>query len=139
MTGNLIEKSDVYSFGVVLVELLTGVKPGSHMTLASNENINIVHYFLSSIENNDLRQILTFRVADESEMEEVEIVAELASECLRSSGVKRPTMKRVSEELDSEETEHLLGESSTHATAVIAQPNTQTFESFDIENYSYNI
>ncbi|KAH9699267.1 hypothetical protein KPL71_024285 [Citrus sinensis] len=100
MTGNLIEKSDVYSFGVVLVELLTGVKPGSHMTLASNENINIVHYFLSSIENNDLRQILTFRVADESEMEEVEIVAELASECLRSSGVKRPTMKRVSEELD---------------------------------------
>ncbi|GAY65675.1 hypothetical protein CUMW_242960 [Citrus unshiu] len=100
MTGNLTEKSDVYSFGVVLVELLTGVKPGSHMTLASNENINIVHYFLSSIENNDLRQILTFRVADESEMEEVEIVAELASECLRSSGVKRPTMKRVSEELD---------------------------------------
>ncbi|GAY65674.1 hypothetical protein CUMW_242950 [Citrus unshiu] len=96
----MTEKSDVYSFGVVLVELLTGVKPGSHMTLASNENINIVHYFLSSIENNDLRQILTFRVADESEMEEVEIVAELASECLRSSGVKRPTMKRVSEELD---------------------------------------
>ncbi|KAH9699260.1 protein kinase domain-containing protein [Citrus sinensis] len=153
MTGNLTEKSDVYSFGVVLVELLTGVKPGSHMTLASNENINIVHYFLSSIENNNLRQILSFRVADESEMEEVEIVAELASECLRSSGVKRPTMKRVSEELDrlkrlhenlwaqenSEETEHLLGESSTHATAVIAQPNTQTFESFDIENYSYSI
>ncbi|KAK9175364.1 hypothetical protein WN944_027370 [Citrus x changshan-huyou] len=47
-----------------------GVKPGSHMTLASNENINIVHYFLSSIENNNLRQILSFRVADESKMEE---------------------------------------------------------------------
>lgn len=152
MTGNLTEKSDVYSFGVVLVELLTGVKPGSHMTLASNEKINIVQYFLSSIENNSLRQILSFRVADESEME-VEIVAELASECLRSSGAKRPTMKQVSEELDrlkrlhknlwtqvnSEETEHLLGESSAHATAVIAQPNTQTFESFDIENYGYSM
>ncbi|XP_024034387.1 putative wall-associated receptor kinase-like 16 isoform X2 [Citrus clementina] len=153
MTGNLTEKSDVYSFGVVLVELLTGVKPGSHMTPASNEKINIVQYFLSSIENNSLRQILSFRVADESELEEVEIVAELASECLRSSGSKRPTMKQVSEELDrlkrlhenlwaqenSEETEHLLGESSTHATAVIAQPNTQTFESFDIENYGYSM
>ncbi|KAL9416678.1 hypothetical protein AB3S75_039799 [Citrus x aurantiifolia] len=153
MTGNLTEKSDVYSFGVVLVELLTGVKPGSHMTPASNEKINIVQYFLSSIENNSLRQILSFRVADESEMEEVEIVAELAGECLRSSGAKRPTMKQVSEELDrlkrlhenlwaqenSEETEHLLGESSAHATAVIAQPNTQTFESFDIENYGYSM
>ncbi|KAH9699268.1 protein kinase domain-containing protein [Citrus sinensis] len=147
MTGNLTEKSDVYSFGVVLVELLTGVKPGSRMTLGSNEKINIVQnivqYFFSSIENNSLRQILSFRVADESEMEEVEIVAELASDCLRSSGSKRPTMKQVSEELDrlkrlhenlwaeekSKETEHLLCESSTHATAVIAQPNTQTFES----------
>ncbi|GAY63567.1 hypothetical protein CUMW_226620 [Citrus unshiu] len=157
MTGNLTEKSDVYSFGVVLVELLTGVKPSSRMTLGSNEkkNIvqNIVQYFHSSIENNSLRQILSFWVADESEMEEVEIVAELASECLRSSGSKRPTMKQVSEELDrlkrlhenlwahenSKETEHLLGESSTHATAVIAQPNTQTFESFDIENYGYSM
>lgn len=153
MTGNLTEKSDVYGFGVVLVELLTGVKPGSHMTLASNEKIDIVQYFLSSIENNSLSQILSFRVADESELEEVEIVAELASECLRRSGAKRPTMKHVCEELDrlkklhenlwaqgnSEETEHLLGESSTHATAVIAQPNTQTFESFDIENYSYSM
>ena len=153
MTGNLTEKSDVYSFGVVLVELLTGVKPGSRMTLGSNEKINIVQYFLSSIENNSLCQILSFRVADESELEEVEIVGDLASECLRSSGSKRPTMKQVSEELDrlkrlhenlwaqenSKETEHLLGESSTHATAVIAQPNTQTFESFDIENYGYSM
>ncbi|KAK9175361.1 hypothetical protein WN944_027367 [Citrus x changshan-huyou] len=66
-----------------------GVKPGSRMTLASNEKINIVQnivqYFLSSIENNSLRQIFSFRVADESEMEEVEIVAELASECLRKA------------------------------------------------------
>ncbi|KAK9175360.1 hypothetical protein WN944_027366 [Citrus x changshan-huyou] len=83
MTGNLTEKSDVYSFGVVLVELLTGVKPGSRMTLASNEKINIVQYFLSSIENNSLRQILSFRVADENEMGEVENVAELAGKLMR--------------------------------------------------------
>lgn len=62
---------------------------------------------------------------DESEMEEMEIVAELASKCLSSSGTIRPTMKQVSEVLDRlkilhenlwaqenwEETEHLLSES----------------------------
>ena len=144
----------MYSFGVVLVELLTGVKPGSHKTLASNEKISIIQYFLSSIEDNSLRQILSFEVGDETEMEEIEIVAELASKCLRSSCLNRPTMRQVSEELDrikklhdnlwaqenSEETEHLLGDSSVsnrfqHATAEIAHPETHSVVSFDIENY----
>ncbi|ESR37267.1 hypothetical protein CICLE_v10030285mg, partial [Citrus x clementina] len=142
------------NFGVVLVELLTGVKPGSHKTLASNEKISIIQYFLSSIEDYSLRQILSFEVADETEMEEMEIVAELASKCLRSSCLNRPTMRQVSEELDrikklhdnlwaqenSEETEHLLGDSSVsnrfqHATAEIAHPETHSVLSFDIENY----
>ncbi|KAH9727154.1 protein kinase domain-containing protein [Citrus sinensis] len=139
-TGILTKKIDVYSFGVVLVELLTGMNPDSYVALASNEKISMVPYFLDSIENNSLRQILNFQVADESEMEEIEIVAELASKCLRIRGTERPTMKEVSEELDrlrrlqenywarknNEESEHLLGESSTYATAVIAQPDTQT-------------
>ena len=149
MTGILTKKSDVYSFGVVLVELLTGMNPDSYVALASNEKISMVPYFLDSIENNSFRQILNFQVADESEMEEIEVVAELASKCLRIRGTERPTMKEVSEELDrlrrlqenywarknNEESEHLLGESSTYATAVIAQPETQTVVSIDIENY----
>ncbi|KAH9783167.1 protein kinase domain-containing protein [Citrus sinensis] len=148
-TGILTKKSDVYSFGVVLVELLTGMNPNSYVALASNEKISMVPYFLDSIENNSFRQILNFQVADESEMEEIEVVAELASKCLRIRGTERPTMKEVSEELDrlrrlqenywarknNEESEHLLGESSTYATAVIAQPETQTVVSIDIENY----
>ncbi|KAL9431920.1 hypothetical protein AB3S75_027014 [Citrus x aurantiifolia] len=100
MTGKLTEKSDAYSFGVLLAELLTGLKPGSGMTLASNEGISMVQYFLYSIENNSLRQILNVQVADESEMEEIETVAGLASKCLSLSGRRRPTMKQVSEELD---------------------------------------
>ncbi|KAK9205745.1 hypothetical protein WN943_016015 [Citrus x changshan-huyou] len=149
MTGKLTKKSDVYSFGVVLVELLTGKKPGSCMTLASNKKISMVPYFLNSIKNNGLRQILNFHVADESEMKEIEIAAELASKCLRIRGTERPTMKQVSEELDrlrrlhenfwaqkkNKETEHLLGESSSYATAVIAQPDARTVVSIDIENY----
>ncbi|KAK9205744.1 hypothetical protein WN943_016014 [Citrus x changshan-huyou] len=130
-------------------ELLTGMNPSSYVALASNEKISMVPYFLDSIENNSLHQILNFQVADESEMEEIEVVAELASKCLRIRGTERPTMKEVSEELDrlrrlqenywarknNEESEHLLGESSTYATAVIAQPDTQTVVSIDIENY----
>ncbi|GAY69244.1 hypothetical protein CUMW_270460 [Citrus unshiu] len=148
-TGKLTKKSDVYSFGVVLAELLTGKKPGSCMTLASNKKISMVPYFLNSIKNNGLRQILNFHVADESEMKEIEIVAELASKCLRIRGTERPTMKQVSEELDrlrrlhenfwaqkkNKETENLLGESSSYATAVIAQPDARTVVSIDIENY----
>ncbi|GAY44748.1 hypothetical protein CUMW_084210 [Citrus unshiu] len=75
-SGKLTEKSDVYSFGVLLAELLTGLKPGSGMALASNEGISM---------------ILNFQVADESEMEEIETVAELASKCLSLSGRRRPT------------------------------------------------
>ncbi|XP_037496618.1 LOW QUALITY PROTEIN: wall-associated receptor kinase 2 [Jatropha curcas] len=93
MTGNLTEKSDVYSFGVVLVELLTGEKPNS--SARSGEKSNIIQYFLSSLENNELSRILCFDVASETEMEEIEVFAELAKQCVRVSGMKRPTMKQV--------------------------------------------
>ncbi|KAK9200739.1 hypothetical protein WN944_015937 [Citrus x changshan-huyou] len=146
-TGKLTKESDVYSFGVVLVELLTGSKLISCM--AFNEQLSMVPYFLHCVENNSWRQILNFIVVDEVEMNEIAIVAKLASKCLIMSGTERPTMKQVSEELDrlrglhenfwakknNEDSEHLLGESSTYATAVISQPDTQTVVSIDIENF----
>lgn len=149
MTGYLTEKSYVYSFGVVLVELLTGVKPGFRIAMASNESVSIIQHFLSSIENNSWRQILCFDVADESEMEEIEIVAELVKKCLSRSGINRPTMEQVLKELkslkkvpdnlwaqeNSEKTEHLLGDqSSTYVTAMI-EPDAQTVVSFEIEDH----
>ncbi|KAH9727155.1 protein kinase domain-containing protein [Citrus sinensis] len=142
-TGILTKKIDVYSFGVVLVELLTGMNPDSYVALASNEKISMVPYFLDSIENNSLRQILNFQVADESEMEEIEIVAELASKCLRIRGTERPTMKEVSEELDrlrrlqenywarknNEESEHLL-ERKNHCSTEKKMPEFTLGNSF---------
>ncbi|XP_058003936.1 wall-associated receptor kinase 2-like [Hevea brasiliensis] len=145
MTGNLTEKSDVYSFGVVLVELLSGVKPNSNLVMRSEEKTNIIQEFLSSLENKNLSEILCFNVTDE-EMEEIGVFAELAKRCLSNSGVNRPTMKDVTEELgrlmklhqslwaqqNSKETENLLGDDSSSylpieiETTKMKQPDTYT-------------
>ncbi|XP_031264719.1 wall-associated receptor kinase 5-like [Pistacia vera] len=150
MTGILTEKSDVYSFGVVLVELLMGMKPGS--CVSYGKNISVIQHFMSSLENNSLIQVLGFEVSDDdAEMEEIEEVAELAKRCL-SSSVKRPSMQEVAEELErlkrlnynfsaqlnSEETEKLLGESS-FSNLKITQQDTHSVNLSEIENYSYSI
>ncbi|KAB5561592.1 hypothetical protein DKX38_006549 [Salix brachista] len=97
MTGLLTVQSDVYSFGVVLVELLTGEKPNS--ISSSGEKRNIIQHFISALGTENLFKILDFQAADEGEMDEIEVVAELAKSCLNSIGVNRPTMKQVSDEL----------------------------------------
>ncbi|CAI0397422.1 unnamed protein product, partial [Linum tenue] len=99
VTGNLTPMSDVYSFGVVMVELLTGRKPYSGSSTRTEEKVNLVQYFLSSVGDMNLGRIVNFVVAREGEMEEIEAFAEVARRCLSSSGIKRPVMKEVAEEL----------------------------------------
>ncbi|CAK7329233.1 unnamed protein product [Dovyalis caffra] len=93
--------------------------------------------------------------ADEGEMEEIEAVADLTKRCLNSIGINRPSMKEVSDELaklkalhenswtqqNSDETEHLLGESSQSFLKNASPPMTQsqTLISFEIENYTDSI
>ncbi|GLT76738.1 hypothetical protein SLA2020_483810 [Shorea laevis] len=144
MTGNLTTKSDVYSFGVVLVELLTGEKPTSRSR--DGEKRNIIQYFISSVEDNLVGQVLNFEPADDGEMEEVEAVAEIVKRCLNGSGLKRPTMKVVAEELTrlkklsdnfwahqgSEETECLLGESSSHTSYEVSNINMDQMDTYTV-------
>ncbi|GLT84100.1 hypothetical protein SLE2022_023510 [Rubroshorea leprosula] len=144
MTGNLTAKSDVYSFGVVLVELLTGEKPTS--SSRDGEKRNIIQYFISSVEDNQIVQVLNFEPADDDETEEVEAVAELVKRCLNGSGLKRPTMKVVAEELarlkkhsdnfgaqqGNEETECLLGESSSHTSYEISNINMDQMDTYTV-------
>ncbi|KAF9684620.1 hypothetical protein SADUNF_Sadunf04G0137400 [Salix dunnii] len=118
---------------------------------------NVVQDFISSLENNHLFKILDFEAAEE-ELEDIELVAELAKRCVNSSGVKRPSMEEVSAELsrltahhedlwgqkNSEETEHLLGKSAfsfnENASSSINEPQmAQTVISLEIENYTNNI
>ncbi|KAF8038830.1 hypothetical protein BT93_B1392 [Corymbia citriodora subsp. variegata] len=97
-TGMITIKSDVYSFGAVLVELLTGKKPTSFIT-KSGESINIIHYFISSVKDKTLSDVINLEDASEEEMERVGMVAETAVKCLDQRGLRRPAMREVAEQL----------------------------------------
>ncbi|KAL6007005.1 hypothetical protein ACLOJK_032501 [Asimina triloba] len=97
-TSQLTAKSDVYSFGVVLLELLTGEMAVSYSR--SEDERNLVAYFLAQEKENHLLQILDARVVDEGRIEQIQEVIKLAKRCLRLKGEERPTMKEVAAELE---------------------------------------
>nr|POE93777.1 wall-associated receptor kinase 1 [Quercus suber] len=96
-TGNLTAKSDVYSFGVLLIELLTGQNPCTFTRFG--ERSNLIQYFISSLENKNLFQILNVEAIDRIEREQILEVAKLIVNCLNSCGEKRPPMMEVVEVL----------------------------------------
>ncbi|PIA65108.1 hypothetical protein AQUCO_00100534v1 [Aquilegia coerulea] len=97
-TSQLTEKSDVYSFGVVLVELLTGEKPLCFER--SQEQRNLAAYFIMSIREKHLFQILEAGIMNEGKTQQLHAVAEIAKRCLNSKGEERPSMKEVAAELE---------------------------------------
>ncbi|KAL1181054.1 hypothetical protein V6Z11_A02G021700 [Gossypium hirsutum] len=98
-SNQFTEKSDVYSFGVVLVELITGQKP-----ISSSESEEVVrslaNFFLLSMEENALLNVVDPLVMNANAKEEIVAVAKLAKRCLNLNGKKRPTMKQVAMELE---------------------------------------
>ncbi|GMY18798.1 wall-associated receptor kinase-like 22 isoform X5 [Fagus crenata] len=97
-SSQFTEKSDVYSFGVVLVELLTGEKAIS--STRAQESRSLATYFIHSMEENNLFDILDARVVKDAKKEEIIAVANLAKMCLNLNGKKRPTMKEVAKQLE---------------------------------------
>ncbi|XP_039165755.1 wall-associated receptor kinase-like 22 [Eucalyptus grandis] len=97
-SSQFTDKSDVYSFGVVLVELLTGQKPIS--SLREQEGRSLASYFIISMEENQLFDIVDAQVLKEGKKEEIASVASLAKRCLNLYGRNRPTMKEVAMELE---------------------------------------
>ncbi|KAL5578612.1 hypothetical protein UlMin_011054 [Ulmus minor] len=98
-SSQFTEKSDVYSFGVVLVELLTGQKAVS-ITRSAEEGRSLATYFIISMEEDRLFEILVDAQVMKGPKEEIVEVANLAKRCLDLNGRKRPTMKEVAMELE---------------------------------------
>jgi serine/threonine protein kinase len=143
-TNQLTEKSDVYSFGVILVELLTG---GDVLSFNRSENErSLAMYFLSSLKEDRLFEILENRIVEGGNEEQIKEVVELAKRCLRLKGDERPTMKEVAMELEGirkmealswvnvqsnlEEAEHLLGETS-HSNEYGGSSRTVVYDSMN--------
>ncbi|PPD77719.1 hypothetical protein GOBAR_DD25352 [Gossypium barbadense] len=74
-SSQFTEKSDVYSFGVVLIELLTGQKP---ISAEQSEPVrSLVSYFLHSMQENSLFNILDPMVVKVGPEQEIIVVAVL--------------------------------------------------------------
>ncbi|KAI5339811.1 hypothetical protein L3X38_019083 [Prunus dulcis] len=97
-SSQFTEKSDVYSFGVVLVELLTSQKPISFTR--SEQGRSLATYFILSMEENRLFDIVDVRFMKEGSKDQIVAVANLAKRCLDLNGKRRPTMKEVAMELE---------------------------------------
>ncbi|KAI4307213.1 hypothetical protein L6164_030424 [Bauhinia variegata] len=136
-TSQLTEKSDVYSFGVVLAEFLTGMKALSFERPESHRNLSM--YFVSSLREGRLLQIVDKHILDEANIEQIMEVANLVELCLRVKGEGRPTMKEVAMELEGlrtmgrhawggsneslEETEYLLNANARNPAAMMYSIN----------------
>ncbi|KAH6798243.1 hypothetical protein C2S52_022797 [Perilla frutescens var. hirtella] len=154
-TSLLTEKSDVYSFGVVLAELITGKKP---LSLAkSEEERNLATYFIMSVKENRLFQILEPRVLREGSFKQLQAMGDLVKRCLDIKSEDRPSMKEVAAELERlrrftehpwtqqenrEENKSVLGEQSAnlasdlYAVNLDLEFNTGTFPVQDSLNHS---
>jgi serine/threonine protein kinase len=142
-TSQLTEKSDVYSFGVVLVEILTGRKALSFDKPEVERSL--VMYFLLSLKENRLSEVLEKHIENEGNVVQLREVANLAKKCLRLKGEDRPTMKEVATELEglrkmekhswvnvdpnAEEMEHLLGETSDSSKCDVRNKSTNAYDS----------
>ncbi|KAL0344441.1 UNVERIFIED_CONTAM: Wall-associated receptor kinase-like 4 [Sesamum radiatum] len=96
-TSQLTDKSDVYSFGVVLAELMTGRKPLS--TETNEEERNLATYFIMSIKEDRLFQVLEPRILREGNWNNFMRLLRVRN-CLKLNGEERPTMKEVVMELE---------------------------------------
>ncbi|XP_059453791.1 putative wall-associated receptor kinase-like 16 [Corylus avellana] len=130
-TSQLTEKSDVYSFGVVVAELLTGNEALSFNRPESDRNLAM--YFVSAIKEDRLLEILDNHIVNESNIEELKEVANLAKRCLRVRGEDRPSMKEVAMELEG------LTVMGKHPWGKAAIYTEETEYLLDVPAHSFNI
>ncbi|XP_078162464.1 wall-associated receptor kinase 17-like [Carex rostrata] len=97
-TSLLTEKSDVYSFGVVLIELLTREMPVYHCP--SKEWKNLAAHFTTLVERNQFLDIVDHTVLKEAGVRHLNVVTQIALNCLSLRSENRPKMVDVLVELN---------------------------------------
>ncbi|KAB1207012.1 Wall-associated receptor kinase 2 [Morella rubra] len=114
----------------------------------SEEARSLAKYFLTSLKEDKLSEVLENRISEEGNNEQIKEVVELAKRCLRLKGEERPTMKEVAMELEGirktgrhpwvnvksnpEEVERLLGETSD--TYIHGESSLRSTAGFDSIN-----
>ncbi|CAO2834036.1 unnamed protein product [Amaranthus hypochondriacus] len=122
------EKSDVYSFGVILIELLTGQKPIRPLDdeEEEEENISLVEYFVSSMNESTLFNIVDPIVLEGGKQEDIIKFSNIAKSCLNPIRQERPTMKEVTMGLEGLWCSRSL--SMNKISKATIKPNDQTSE-----------
>ena len=126
-----------------MVEILTGRKVLSFDKPEVERSL--VMYFLLSLKENRLSEVLEKHIENEGNVVQLREVANLAKKHLRLKGEDRPTMKEVATELEglrkmekhswvnvdpnSEEIEHLLGETSDSSKYDVRNKSTNAYDS----------
>ncbi|KAL8256637.1 hypothetical protein R6Q59_031704 [Mikania micrantha] len=81
---------------MVLVELITGRKVFSHD--GTESELGLAMFFVSTLENGCLIQILDNQVKKYGMSDHINYVAKLAKDCIQLEGRKRPSIEAVKEE-----------------------------------------
>ncbi|KAL3610143.1 hypothetical protein D5086_001163 [Populus alba] len=98
-SGRATEKTDVYSFGVLVLELLSGKRPTDASYI--EKGLNIVGWLNFLITENRPREIVDPN-CEGVQVESLDALLSVATQCVSSSPEDRPTMHRVVQVLESE-------------------------------------
>ncbi|KAG6788530.1 hypothetical protein POTOM_004597 [Populus tomentosa] len=98
-SGRATEKTDVYSFGVLVLEVLSGKRPTDASYI--EKGLNIVGWLNFLITENRPREIVDPN-CEGVQVESLDALLSVATQCVSSSPEDRPTMHRVVQVLESE-------------------------------------